>query len=42
MLMERGARLDARDARGMTALDIAGEQKQADVARLLEQASARR
>jgi ketopantoate reductase len=41
-VLARGAQLDARDARGLTALGIATEQKQDEVAKLLEQAGARR
>jgi len=42
LLLARGAPLEARDARGLTALDIATEQKQDEVRKLLEQAGARR
>jgi hypothetical protein len=42
LLLARGAQLQARDARGLTALDIATEQKQDEVSKLLAQAGAPR
>ena len=40
LLLERGAQVNARDARGLTALAIAQEQKQEDAVQLLRQAGA--